>query len=355
MMQVLMMPNYQADNPYQTLLAEALSLEGGCVQFPQGYRRVFPLWRSLQQSSSSFNVLHLHWTNPYLKGECYRVKLIYSVKFLIDIVLVKLSGVRIVWTVHNLVSHEAQFPRLERFVHRRLVRLCDRIIVHHQQAKADIISLYQAKPEKISVIPHGHYRGAYGPAIDKVRARQQLGLSLEGKIYLTLGMLRPYKGIENLLSLWQSRQLCAKQATLLIAGKPMDDAYEQTISEAVSQVDGAIFHPGYVADADIPTYFSAADILILPFKNVSTSGSLLLAMSYAKPAIAPRLGGVPETLAEADWLLYDAADAQGLLHALEESLEKNVLALSQVITQVCDRLGWDAIAQKTYQLYKSII
>lgn len=352
-MQVLMMPDYRADNPYQSLLVEAMSSAGINVQFPQGYRRVFPIWRSIKQSKPSFGVLHLHWTNPYLKGETYWAKLIYAIKFLIDIWLVKESGVRVVWTVHNLISHDSHFPRLERWVHCQLVRKCDRIIVHHQDARAGVIKQYLASPEKISTIPHGHYRTTYDPAINKLVARQRLRLSPTDRIYLTFGMLRPYKGIETLLGIWQLGQV--KKATLLIAGKPENEDYGQIISSAASQTERTILHDRYIEEIDIPIYFSAADVVVLPFKTISTSGSLLLAMSYGIPVIAPRLGGIPETLGKADWLLYDPRDDQGLLHALKDSLEVDLAALGELVKIECDQVGWDAIAKKTHQLYESVV
>lgn len=349
-----MMPDYRADNPYQTLLADALIIEGATVQFPQGYRRVFPIWRALRQSQNPFKVFHLHWTNPYLKGTVYWIKLIYGIKFLIDIWLVNLSGTEVVWTVHNLVSHEAQFPRLERWVHRQLAKSCAGIIVHHQDARTDVIKLYQAAPSKINVIPHGHYRTAYGPSMDQLAARQQLGLPLHSKLYLAFGMLRPYKGLETLLAVWQQGQFYSKSATLLIAGKPMDEDYGQTVCDNVSRVKDAILHAQYIDDADIPAYFSAADVVVLPFKQVSTSGSLLLAMSYGKPVIAPRMGGLSETLDEAGKLLYDPNDKLGLLHAIKDSLIANLSVLEEKVERACDLMSWDAIAQTTHQLYQAI-
>ncbi len=352
-MRVLMMPDCRANNPYQTLLAEALTEEGATVEFSQDYRRVFPFWRALRQSQNQFEIFHLHWTHPYLKGKVYWIKLIYSIKFLIDIWLVKLSGAQVVWTVHNLTSHEAKFPKLECWVHRQLARECSGIIVHHQNAKADVIKQYQTNSEKISVIPHGHYRTTYGPPIDKIAARQQLGLPLNRKLYLTFGMLRPYKGIETLLATWQQGKFYDQQGTLLIAGMSKNKPYLRAISDQASQVDQTILHSKYIEDADIPIYFSAADIVVLPFKQVSTSGSLLLAMSYGKPVIAPRIGGLSETLDEAGELLYNPSIEQGLLHAMKDSLVADLSGLRQRVEQVCDRMGWQAIAQKTYQLYQS--
>lgn len=352
-MHILMMPDYRSDNPYQTLLAEALTSQGSTVQFPQGYRRVFPLWRALKQSEIPFEVLHLHWINPYLKGKTFWVRLVYSIKFLIDVWLVKIAGIRIIWTVHNLIAHEALFPKLELWVQRQLVQQIDNVIVHHKTAHNTVVQLYGVASEKVKVIPHGHYRTVYGPAIDKSSARQQLGLSLQKKVYLNFGMLRPYKGIETLLEVWREGQLFLRQTTLLIAGKPKDTAYEQIIREMVTNIDTVILHLKYIEDRDIPLYFSAADVVVLPFNNLLTSGSLLLAMSYGKPIIAPRLSGIPETLANAETLLYSPDENLGLLHSLKKSLELDLSVLEQQVTVACDKLSWVDIGKSTYQVYQS--
>lgn len=352
-MKVLMMPDYRADNPYQALLSDSMFSKGVQVEFPQGYRRIFPVWRALKQSAGSFHLLHLHWTNPYLKGNTFVVKLVYALKFLTDIWLVKLSGVRIVWTVHNIVSHESRFPGLECWIHQRLAKSCDHIIVHHKNACEQVLYHYRADYKKVSIIPHGHYRAAYGRAIDQITARQQLGLPLNGNLYLTFGMLRPYKGIESLLQAWQAVQF--HQSTLLIAGQPRDEAYGQTLSTAVSEINNVALHDRFIKDEDISAYFSAADVVILPFQQVSTSGSLLLAMSYNTPAIVPCLGGIAETLGDADWLLYEFEDEDGLLRAIKKSLKIDLEALGQLVKKESDLLSWDSIAQKIKILYQQAI
>ncbi len=64
---MLMMPDYRPDNPYQELLAHGLKAEGCRVAFPRGYRRVLPLCRAVRDEKG-VDILHLHWTSPYLKG-----------------------------------------------------------------------------------------------------------------------------------------------------------------------------------------------------------------------------------------------------------------------------------------------
>ena len=236
-MQVLMMPDYRHDNPYQTLLSMALDTEKVKVHFPCGYRRVFPIFRAIKTNSIPIKVLHLHWLDPHLKGENSSVKFVYCLKFLLDILLTRWAGVKIVWTIHNTISHNSKFPRLELWTRQILVKLVDRAIVHHQFAIDEITQLYKLKPVKIAVIPHGHYRDVYPQAIAQSEARRQLRLPETGKVYLNFGMLKPYKGIESMLQLWHDNRAILESNTLLIAGKAVDESYGETLSKEAAKIN----------------------------------------------------------------------------------------------------------------------
>lgn len=351
-MQVFMMPDYRIDNPYQTLLSNALQQKGVSVHFPLGYRRFFPIYRAIKTNPASISVLHLHWLDPYLKGDNTLVKLVYCVKFLIDILLTRWRGIKLVWTVHNVVSHNSRFPRLELWTQRILIKLVDRVIVHHTAAVDEITQLYKLSYSKIEVIPHGHYRDIYSSAIAPLEARQKLGLPEFGKIYLNLGMLKPYKGIDRLLRLWQDNHAVLDGNTLLIAGKALDDNYGKALVKQASGTKNIILRNEFIDNEQIHLYFSAADVIVLPFERLLTSGSLILAMSYGKPLIAPRLGSIPETIGAADWLLYNPKEEEGLLYAIKNSTLVDLDALGQLVSEMCDRLDWSAIAQKTFQVYQ---
>jgi beta-1,4-mannosyltransferase len=350
-MQVLMMPDYRCDNPYQTLLSNALEQEGVIVSFPEGYRRIFPIYRAVQSSVEPISVLHLHWLDPYLKGGTLFIKFCYCIKFLLDILWVRATGIRVIWTVHNVVSHNAKYPRLEKLTQQGLSWLVHNVIVHHSSAVQEVAQQYGLNPAKITAIPHGHYRDIYEPAISPAAARQKLGLPDTGRVYLNLGMLKPYKGLERLIQIWKDNQDALQGNTLLIAGQALDEDYGKCLEKQAFSMGNIILHNTRVEDNQIHLYFSAADVIVLPFERILTSGSLILAMSYSCPIIAPRIGSIPETLATADLLLY--AEAQGLLHTIMKSTQVDLMTLRQVVTQVCDRLDWGKIANKTHQLYQS--
>jgi beta-1,4-mannosyltransferase len=349
----LMMPDYRLDNPYQTLLAETLLRQNIAVFFPQGYKRIFPLYRAIKSHPKAIHILHLHWLNPYLKGKTVWLKLIYCLKFLLDICLVRSTGVAVVWTIHNTLSHEAPFPRVEKLTRRLLAYLCQSLICHHAEMTESVAKTYQVKSHKVTCIAHGHFRDSYAALISKQKACQALGLNASERIYLNLGWLRPYKGIEDLLRVWRESD-CPNQH-LVIAGKPIDTDYHQQLVAQASQLQDITLNAEFITDDLIPIFFSAADVVVLPFKQILTSGSLILAMSYGKPIIAPRIASLEETLSGADALLYDPYDPKGLLKALYQSSQVDLVALAQQTQFACDRLGWDAIGEKTSHLYQSAI
>lgn len=353
--QVLMMPDYRVDNPYQTLLAQSLESNGVQVHFPWGYRRVFPIFRAVKTSPQPFDVLHLHWLSPYTKGDRWLVKLVYSVKFLIDILITRWIGVRVVWTVHNRISHDSKFPRLDLWTRRILAQLVDRIILHNHSTLDAIAQDYWFDIAKAAVIPIGHYRNVYRPLIDEKLARDKLKLPLTGRIYLHQGMLRPYKGIEQLLKVWAEKADILEGDTLLIVGKPLDAAYSKKLTHLTTGVKGVIVYPEFVEDDRMHLFFSAATIVVLPFESILTSSSLVVAMSYSKPIIAPKLGGIQETLEAADSLLYDPNDEQGLLQALKKSIYVNLEELNKLVKQACDRLDWNKIGLETSKLYQATL
>jgi len=349
---VLMLPDCRAANPYQTLLARAIEQQGAIVCFPQGYRRGLPLLREVL--AQRVNIIHLHWILPYIKGQHSWQKALYGIKLLIDIFLVQRLGVRVIWTVHNQVTHDTPFPKLEIWVRRQLAKQVDRIILHNAATLESIAQTYGISPAKAQVIPHGHYRDVYSSKISSTDARRSLGLPLTGNIYLSLGLLRPYKGIEQLLTLWREHPEMAAGNTLLIAGKA-GSAYAEELQKLTADLPSVVLMPEFIESERIHLFFSAATFAVLPYRNILNSGSLILAMSYGVPVIAPRLGNIPESLGAADQLLYNADDQWGLLGVLKQSLDADERSLSQHVVEACDRLGWDEIGRRTKQLYDEVL
>ncbi|MGG6283152.1 glycosyltransferase family 4 protein [Leptolyngbya sp. AN03gr2] len=338
-LRVLIVPDCRSVNPYQDLLARSLEVQGTKVFFSQGYRRILPLFRETIQPSSEIDVLHLHWISPFIKGKSRFIRTLYAAKFLIDVMLVKRSGIRVV------------FPNLEQWVRRKLASLVDRIIVLNQATLKDLAQEFHFDQSKAVMIAHGHYRDVYPPAICQLEARKKLNLPTHGRLFLTLGLLRAYKGIETLLETWRENQSIFANCTLVIAGKA-SPAYAEKLQHMIAELPNVVLIPEFIEDDRIHLFFSAASIVVLPYKKILNSGSLILAMSYGVPVIAPGIGSISEYLGDANSLLFCPDEKQGLLKAMQQSLHTDLEQLSQNTIEACDRLDWNEIGRSTKQFYQ---
>ena len=348
---VLMMPDYRKDNPYQSLLSKSLELEGVDVVFPAGYRRVFPLWRAVRLNRP-IDVLHLHWCEPFAKGRNWFERAFYWIKLLTDLCLVRFSGVRVVWTLHNVLPHECSHPKMETFFRSRLLRLVSQVIVHGEQSRKDAMAMLHCPSEKMNVAPHGNYRDVYPKATTEMRDRARAGIPDDQRVFLFFGYMRKYKGIERLLRVWTA--LSPTNASLWLAGPCFDETYEASLRSEASKIKNVRIDCGFIADQDVTKMISGADFVVLPFEKVQTSGSTILALSFGKPVIAPRIGEIPETLGEASDLIFEPGSDCALSEAIQKGLRADIDDLAKKSISACNRLDWAVAGKITAKVYRTI-
>lgn len=348
-------------NPYQTLLYDALQRQQPGVtvlrklwRFPYIWWAIFPLVLVICRVAG-YRILHMHWWHFLSvwggpKGS-FRYSL-NALSYAFHIWLIKCLGYRVVWTVHNVMPHEQQTADDKQLM-RRLSQLSNAKIVHSSYG------LQQLKEQGLdtintTVIPHGNYAGVYPVTVTRQQARRQLGISADARVVLFLGKIRGYKGIDDLLAAYAGMQ--TTHTRLVIVGQPDDQVVHQAIAEAAKTMP-IQYIPGHVADADIAQYYMAADVVCLPFKAVTTSGSALLALTFGKPLIAPRAGALLD-VPEAAGYFYDPSKKDALATQLKQAVTAqpaDIARRSEAAVTYADTLDWDAIAAKTYTVYRQVL
>ncbi len=350
-MRVLFLPDFSQNNPYQRELALALRELGLVIKTSPSLEH--PLLNVLQMKGE-LDVLHLHWTSPFLISQHRSVSLIKAILFMFVLFYLKLVGVKIVWTVHNLFEHERRDPQLEQLFHHGLCRVYDQIIVHCSVAKEQVMTLYHLPPQvanKISVIQHGNFIDTYENGMKENEARKQLGLKRLDKVFLYFGKIRPYKGVLTLLKTF--KQLPGENVRLLIVGKPETKALKAQIIAAGQSDQRICAVLDFVPAEDIQLYINAADVVVLPFRDILTSSTVVLAMSFGKAVIAPRLGCIETLLAHSDTLLYDPQKKTGLRQAMLRVLNHSDLdKIGQFNYEYISDFKWSDIARKTNEVYE---
>lgn len=332
------------ENPYQS------NLDLGLAEC--GYQVVKqPRLRVLAALKENLSVIHLHWLPQFGRSVSGTFKLyLFSVRLL----LLRLCGIRIIWTLHNLYSHESLSKGNERLSVRLVAKVAHRIIIHSPKAKPLFEQEFSTEfSDKLVCIPHGTYVGVYDNTISRQSAREQLGYSNE-TVFLFLGNIRPYKGVELLIEAFS--QIPEKNIRLLIVGKPIDDKLKSKLT-AAAEADGRVrlvFE--FVPDDEIQLYFNASDVVVFPYKEVLTSGAVILAMSFAKACIVGDVGCMRESLHENGGICYSASNPEGLKEALMRAIELGEPKLNQMGInnyQVARDLGWSKIAAQTVEAYES--
>jgi beta-1,4-mannosyltransferase len=337
------------ENPYVWSLGTALQRQGHDVlHLPSSslfLLRYSSAWRA--------STIHFQWFET-LVGADSRVKMfLKSIVFLAQLKICALLGKRLIWTAHNAKSHELLFPRLERWVVRRIGAQVHTIIVHCDSARTEI-SQYLAidDQEKFSVIDHGNYVGIYADEVTEEAARRKLGLDAGDMVILFLGNIRPYKGLDDLITSFQKFQ--QPGVKLLIAGKPLSTEMQNDIESRCGKNPDIIFHPAFIADDDIQLYLRACNVVAFPYKQILASGAVILAMSFGKPCIAPDIGCISSIITRSGNYLYSPVGLGGLDPALEKAIKhKDELAeMGAVNYERAKELDWDRIAGETALLYK---
>jgi glycosyltransferase involved in cell wall biosynthesis len=228
------------------------------------------------------------------------------------------------------------------------------VIAHSQAARALLEARYGPLPRCV-VIPHGSYVGLYGPPRDRAASRLELGLPAAGPVLFNFGALRPYKNIEQLIDVFATLPLEAR-GTLLIAGAPKSQAYAEELRWRAVAVPGVELRATYIPDEQLPTYLAAADLVVLPYRSLLTSGILLWALSYARPVVAPAFGPVRELVHDGHaGFLFAPGDDNALRAALARALaHPDLPALGAAGLAVAQEFAWTKIAVRTAQVYREV-
>jgi beta-1,4-mannosyltransferase len=298
-----------------------------------------------------YRIFHLHWHAFYL-DEKYHVlfsRQISLITTISSLLALKALGYKLVWTAHDALPHETNTSN-DPLITRLTTKLASGLIVHSRKTIDELQEL-GASTKSAVIIPHGNYDGAYPSTMTRTQARTHLKIKRNQTMILFFGNIRPYKGIDDAL-LPAFVQLKDENVKLVIAGKCRDAKLEQEIDRYVRRHPNITFMNQNIPDEDVSMYFHAADLVCLPFKTITTSGSVVLAATFSKPIVAPRLGAIKDMPA-AMGVLYDPSKRDALLQALRVALKKpaDLRAMGKASRTYADTLSWGHIAKDTYGVY----
>jgi glycosyltransferase involved in cell wall biosynthesis len=242
---------------------------------------------------------------------------------LLILTVCKLRGAWIVYTVLNLEPHSDKTP--DRLLHGiaswSIVKLADRLQVC-SEAASDLVKARFKRKNGVVVVPLGNFIDHYPRGISKSEARERLQIAPGLILFLFFGLIRPYKGIEDLIPAFRElgADLCDKR--LLIVGAAQDKAYEAHIAAIAGPEDGIKLLPGYVPDEKLQVFLAASDLVVFPYRGAASSAGGLLALSFGRPIIAPSSPAFTHLVTEQTGVLYDPNVTGALTAALRAGAKR---------------------------------
>jgi glycosyltransferase involved in cell wall biosynthesis len=340
MMKAVMVPH---DHEYLHRLRQALAQEDIEVSLfpPFHYATPYNFVRLWWLRRQGYSVVHVHWL--YVFPFMWLMKLFVA--------WCRVLGFRVVWTVHNVLPHEADRKDVEKT--RWFYSHADAVFVHYEANVDRLRETLQVDTGKVTVIAHPTFEDSYPNTIGREESRRILDIPLDAKVVLCFGQMRPYKGMEVFA---EAIAELGDEYLGMVVGAGQSRQVLDALREKEYMSSNLRVVAGYVPDDEMQLYFNAADIVALPYLRITTSGVVPLAYSFHRPVVTTRSGGMPEVVREGETgLLVPPGDADALREAIVELFSMDIRAMGDLAYEwATTRFSWSRLAMQTARVYGEV-
>ena len=310
-------PDYNRANPYQGMLFAGLDAVDA---YPVAVTDVISHLENRAVSAVP-GTLNIHWTTPILQYAAgpYRAAIELD-RFSAALHKFRAAGGRLVWTLHNVLPHEAKHVWAETQLAQLLADRADTIHALAEITARQASEVLRLDPRKVVVIEHSSYLGRYPQWISREAARAQLGFGPDDKVLVALGGIRPYKGLGRLLDVFHELADEDPSLQLLVAGKPAQTQETAGLKRRCEQSPRVISEFSHVPDDQLQVWFGAADLAVLPYSRILNSGVFWLAQTFGLPIVGPRTGALLDLADEPHVRLFNPRDDRSLKETLRAAV-----------------------------------
>lgn len=329
-MTVLMHPPVHIPDPNQTVAM----LVGA---MPPAVRVQDFTWR--RALFGRYDVFHLHWPERIARGPVGYRRVLKALLVPVLAARLRVTGTPVIWTVHNESPHESRHL-LDRLLATVVMGMATTRVYMYRSGVPAVV------PTDHRVIPRGDYRPVYG---DRIASARPAGRPV--RQLLLFGLLRPYKGIEDLVDAFADAELSG--AELVIAGDPKGPHYGAELGTKVAGLPSVRLRAASLTDAELADEIEAADVVVLPYRRMYNSGAALLALDFGRPIIVPGSATMLELRAEVgpEWVhVYEG----GLTAAVLEDLVARIAAEERPARPSFTHRDWAEVAARYAELYESV-
>ena len=260
--------------------------------------------------------------------------------------------------------------RVKKNKHTKIVCIADNVIPHEKRPGDKIFTKYFVQPidafitmsdevmndlRKFSqkpalLIPHPLYDN-FGEKIAMDIARQKLGLAASDFVLLFFGFIRKYKGLDLLLEAMPTVIKSIPNVKLIIAGEFYDkpEIYSSLLN-AIQPKEAVVLHTNFISSDEVKTYFSAADVLVQPYKDATQSGVSPLAYHFEVPMIVTNVGGLPALVPHGVSGLVTEPTANDIADSIIHFYQKGAASFKNGLLEEKKKYSWERMTNEIINL-----
>ena len=274
--------------------------------------------------------------------------------------LVRRKGVRVVSILDNVIPHEPKW--WDKWLIRYFIRSVDRFVAMSESVKEDCLRfLPPERHDCVRLSPHPLYDN-FGETVEISEARRELKLPQDKTILLFFGFIRDYKGLDLLMRAYgeviESQKTNAQSDLLLVvAGEFYNNAQQYSdLEKELGLEDHIIWRTEFIPDERVRYYFSAADLIVQPYKSATQSGVTQIAYHFEKPMLVTNVGGLAEIVPDGKVGFVCAVDEHAVAKAITKFMEMDKNTREKIfrknIQTEKEKYSWSRMTASIYDYTK---
>ncbi len=257
---------------------------------------------------------------------------------------------RVICIFDNVIPHEKR-PG-DRQMTRYFTSAIDGAVAMSESVLSDLHGFRQDIPVKLS--PHPLFDN-FGSPISKADAVRKLGLDADKPYVLFFGFVRGYKGLDLLLKAFTDEKIRALGLRLIVAGEFYED--EKPYRDIVSNnkiSDIVFFFNRFINDSEVSVFFSAADLVVQPYKSATQSGVTQIAYHFIKPMVVTDVGGLREIVPDGKCGYVVRPEPQEIAGAIADFFEKGRMEIfrDNIVVEK-KKYSWDKMTSSLLEIYRN--
>ncbi len=264
--------------------------------------------------------------------------------------MVRKSGIKVLAITDNVIPHEKRIG--DAAFAKYFIKSCDGFVTMSKAVMKDLENFTTTKNKKYLLHP---LYTSFGQKLNKLAARKALGIENETNLVLFFGLIRKYKGLDMLLDAFNELKE-NPTIKLLIAGEFYEDKqpYLDLIEKYQIQ-NQVILHAKFIANEDVKLYFSAADLVALPYRTATQSGVTQVSFHFEVPTLVTNVGGLGEIIPHQKAGYVVEPNGKAIAESIIDYFKNNRMPLfTEGMKQEKQKYDWRIFVNEVLNLYDSI-